>query len=361
MRPSVTTRPKRHPVVGAAAAVVAVAACWAWIAAPSHAQGYRRVPAASTTVVLAPTVAPAKPDAPTTVAVAPPPGFVRLYDDTGTLTVVVPESWTMVETHELDIDSGAQRIAASPDLAAFGSDTGDGVGINLIAQAYEPDPQALIDQYKREGVCQNTGVQPYDDGAVSGLAWLGTECGPQRQGVYLLVVASPPDQSVTYRLQARTATPADEPGIDMVLDTFGPVAPGTVSAATLPPSIVPAGSEPTVVASAFLAALARGDGAGACSLLNPDDIGNFSGGIRNCAADLSAQIAGQGAGWASIGIVGDSSTSSASCDDEDPDDDFVSLELQGPTDDGCLSIGLADGTWLIEDLSNSIWSQASAS
>ena len=126
-----------------------MAACWACIAAPSHAQGYRpRASRIGETVVLSPdrrTGETRRADDRRRRATA---WLVRLYDDTGTLTVVVPESWTMVETHELDIDSGAQRIAASPDLAAFGSDTGDGVGINLIAQAYEPEPQTLIDQYK---------------------------------------------------------------------------------------------------------------------------------------------------------------------------------------------------------------------
>ena len=357
-----STLRRRSVVVGLATLVTAAAGC-AWIAAPSQAQGYRPAPAASTTtptaaVVVKPTVATTAPSVSTIDPSAAPPGFVRLYDDTGTLTVVVPESWSAVETRELDIDGGVQRIAASPDLAAFQTDTADGVGINLIAQPYEADPQSLLDQYERDGVCQASGEQPFDDGVVAGLAWLGTECGPRGQGSYLLVVASPADQSVTYRLQARTATPADEPGVDMVLGSFGPVAPGTVSPASLPPSIVPAGSAPTAVATAFLAALASGDGGGACSLLNPDDIGNFSGGIRNCAADLAARIAGQGAGWATIRIVGDETTSSEACGAEDPADEFVSLELQGPSDDGCLSIGLADGSWLIEDLSNSIWSQA---
>jgi hypothetical protein len=355
--------PRRRSVVVASATVVTAAACCAWLAGPSHAQGYH--PAASTTtptaavaIAVKPTVATTSPSVSTIDPTAVAPGFVRLYDDTGTLTVVVPESWSVVETHELDVDGGVQRIAASPDLAAFQSDAADGVGINLIAQPYEADPQSLLRQYEREGVCQTSGEQNFDDGVVAGLAWLGTECGPGRQGSYLLVVASPDDRSVTYRLQARTATPADEPGVDMVLGSFGPVVPGTVTAATLPPSIVPAGSVPTAVATAFLAALARGDGAGACSLLNADYIGNFSGGIRNCAADLAAQIAGQGAGWATIRIAGDETTSSDNCGDEDPADEFVSLELQGPSDDGCLSIGLADGSWLIEDLSNSIWSQA---
>ena len=364
MRPSVTTtRPKRHPVVGAATAGVAVAACCAWIAAHRTRRATRlsRQPIDD---------GRARPDRRT--------GGTRHVDDRR-----IPTAWlrSRLRRHGHTHRGGArvvdhgrdpparhrQRCAALrrlADLAAFGNDAGDGVGINLIAQALRIRTRKRSSTSTRpEGVCQSTGVQPYDDGVVSGLAWLATECGPQRQGVYLLVVASPPDQSVTYRLQAgRTATPADEPGIDMVLETFGPVPTGTVHAATLPPSIVPAGSEPTVVTHAFLGrALAHGDGAGACSLLNPDDIGNFSGGIRNCAADLSAQIAGQGPGWASIGIVADSSTSSASCGDEDPDDEFVSLELQGPNDDGCLSIGLADGTWLIETaLSNSIWSQASA-
>jgi hypothetical protein len=63
---------------------------------------------------------------------------------------------------------------------------------------------------------------------------------------------------------------------------------------------------------------------------------------------------------ASVQISGDENTTSpGQCGEEEAGDDYVSLELQGPSDDGCLSIGQeANGEWRIEDLSNSIWNQA---
>ena len=110
----------------------------------------------------------------------------------------------------------------------------------------------------------------------------------------------------------------------------------------------------------FLDALAAGDGATACALLTAEEMTiNFVEEAETCAAELSLQVAGQGEFWASVQITGDENTSSpGQCGDEDPADDYVSLELQGPTDDGCLSISIDNGEWRIEDLSNSIWNQA---
>ena len=113
----------------------------------------------------------------------------------------------------------------------------------------------------------------------------------------------------------------------------------------------------------FLDALAAGDGATACALLTAEEMTiNFVEEAETCADELSLQVLGQGEFWASVQIEGDETTSSpGQCGDEDPADEYVSLELQGPTDDGCLSISIDNGEWRIEDLSNSIWNQAELS
>ena len=86
---------------------------------------------------------------------------------------------------------------------------------------------------------------------------------------------------------------------------------------------------------------------------------NFVEEAETCALEMTLQVLGQGEFWASVQIEGDETTSSpGQCGDEDPADEYVSLELQGPTDDGCLSISIDNGEWRIEDLSNSIWNQA---
>jgi hypothetical protein len=129
------------------------------------------------------------------------------------------------------------------------------------------------------------------------------------------------------------------------------------------PSVsVPTGLGPVEVATTFLDALAAGDGATACALLTAEEMTiNFVEEAETCDIELSLQVLGQGDFWASVQIEGDETTSSpGQCGDEDPSDEYVSLELQGPTDDGCLSISIDNGEWRIEDLSNSIWNQATA-
>ena len=125
---------------------------------------------------------------------------------------------------------------------------------------------------------------------------------------------------------------------------------------------MPAGLGPVEVATMFLDALAAGDGATACALLTAEEMTiNFVEEAETCAEELTLQVLGQGEFWASVQIEGDETTSSpGQCGDEDPADEYVSLELQGPTDDGCLSISIDNGEWRIEDLSNSIWNQADA-
>lgn len=290
-------------------------------------------------------------------ATPPPAGSVRLYDDTGTVTVVVPEAWSDVETNTLLTDGGTRRIAASPDLDAMGWDE-DGAGVMFFVQPFTDDLESLLNGFDRPDSCATSGIQPYSDNAgLAGLIWLGQQCGPSQQGTWLVVVASPADQAVTFRVHARTASAADEPAVDTVLQTFDLAGP-TVPAAQLGPAPLPTDATAVEVATTFLAALAAGDGATACSLLSPDYIANFAGGIRNCAADLGGDVAGQGAFWTSVVVAGDEQTASESCGDEG-EEGITSLELQGPIDTGCLSMGrLPTGEWRIEDLSNSIWNQA---
>ena len=196
---------------------------------------------------------------------------------------------------------------------------------------------------------------------------------------WTLVVASPADQAFTAVVQVQAASAADDEALvddpagrstDRIRPAAGversadDAAPPTTVPVTEPPFVpsvsVPAGLGPVEVAEMFLGALAAGDGATACALLAAEEMTiNFVEERETCDMELTLQVLGQGDFWASVQIEGDETTSSpGQCGDEDPADDYVSLELQGPTDDGCLSIGTDNGEWRIEDLSNSIWNQA---
>jgi hypothetical protein len=226
-------------------------------------------------------------------------------------------------------------------------------------------PQTLIDSYGLTSGCRELDVVDYDDGVFVGLAQVGSSCGSTGEGSWVMVSASPADSSFTALVQVQSATSTGEEAIDTVLETFNvagvpTAAPASPAPVPVAPGVsVPAGLGPVDVARLFVDALAAGDGATACALLTAEEMTiNFVENADSCAAELSAQVAGQGEFWASIQIVGDEFTSSETCDEEDPADEWVSLELQGPTDDGCLSLNIENGEWRINDLSNSIWNQA---
>jgi hypothetical protein len=299
-----------------------------------------------------------------------PPGYVQLVDDTGAITVAVPDTWTDVDTAPLVSADGTPQpyIAAAPDRQEF-DETFNVPGVLYVAVPYQAEPQVLIDELGLPSGCAQLDVTPYDDGVFTGLVQVGEQCGAG-EATWVMVVASPADQSFSALVQVQAATAADEAAVDVVLQSFNRTAPtaspgsaptaSSTPVASLPAVSVPAGLGPVEVATLFLDSLAAGDGATACALLTAEEMTiNFVEEAETCALELSLQVLGQGEFWASVQIEGDETTSSpGQCGEEDPADDYVSLELQGPTDDGCLSISIDNGEWRIEDLSNSIWNQA---
>ncbi len=321
----------------------------------------------------------------TAVAAAPPsipPGYVQLVDDTGTITVVAPTTWSDLDTAPGTGEDGTPQpwISAAPDYEAFRT-TLEASGFQYLAAPFTADPESLVDEHGMpEGACDTLEVSPYDDGVFVGVAQLGEGCGETGNTTWVLVIASPPDEAFTAVLQIQSATAADDEAVVMILDTFnrtadlnatGSTVTGSAPVSTAVPATdvpfvpsvsVPAGLGPVEVATTFLDALAAGDGATACALLTAEEMTiNFVEEATTCDMELTLQVLGQGDFWSSVQIEGDETTSSpGQCGDEDPADEYVSLELQGPTDDGCLSISIDNGEWRIEDLSNSIWNQATA-
>ena len=309
-----------------------------------------------------------------------PDGYVELVDDTGLLTVAVPDTWSDVDTvPATNVDGTPQPwISASPDFEQFQT-TFDASGVIYRALPFTADPESLVAEMGMpEGACSDLQVLPYDDGVFAGVFQIGTSCGTAGTASWVLIVADPADGAFTAAVQLQTATQDEEEVVSTILQTFNRTSSGAVPPASGPPTTVPAttvaaadppfvptvsvpaGLGPVEVATMFLDALAAGDGATACALLAAEEMTiNFVDEAQTCALDLGLQVLGQGEFWASVQITGDETTSSpGQCGDEDPADDYVSLELQGPSDDGCLSIGIENGEWRIEDLSNSIWNQA---
>lgn len=166
-----------------------------------------------------------------------PEGYVRLVDDTGLLTIVVPTMWTDVDPVPAEDVNGQPQpwLAASTDIDRF-LQSFDASGALFTAFAYDPDPQFLIDQFSLLEGCTEFVVESFDDGRFVGLVQRGVGCGESGEASWTLIVANPidpTDQSLTAMVQLQSAAPADEEAVRIAQESFATT------------SDVSSGSEPT--------------------------------------------------------------------------------------------------------------------
>jgi len=195
----------------------------------------------------------AVPAAPTSASSADdslPPGFAYVVDDTGTIVVAVPDSWTDRDTEPAFEDDGTEipYIEVSPDRASF-RESFDTPGITYWAEQYTDDLQGLIDSYGLTGGCRSLTVEPYDDTVFVGLQQIGIECGATGTATWKMIAASPADQAFTVGVHLQTAGPADEEAIGWARYTFNRIDdldldPGALDDPGDPTSDVPLGDKP---------------------------------------------------------------------------------------------------------------------
>jgi hypothetical protein len=279
-----------------------------------------------------------------------PEGYVELVDDTGLLTVVVPETWTDVDTAPAANDDGSARpwISAAPDFAQF-QETFDVPGVAYTAFPYEADPQALIDRFTLTDGCESIEIEPYDDGVFTGVVQVGTSCGDRGEATWNMVAASPADGSFTALVQLQTATAADQEAFDTVLQTFNYLPAGTsVPGSSVPGSVpgLPAANTPLTVAQAYVTAVQTDDAAAACALLSPAVLADIAENEGSCEEQF---LAGNDAGdpaVASMHVVGEATAGSDVCEPAGAEGTAV-VEVAGD-DAGCILLVETGGQWLID-------------
>ena len=156
-----------------------------------------------------------------------PEGFVPVVDDTRTIVVAVPETWTDVNTVALVNDDGTPRpyIAVSPDIDSFLA-TFDTPGVLYMALPFELNPVVVVESYGLTSGCETIEVKTYDDPMFVGVIQIGTNCGPLGM-TWNMVVASNADHTFTAVVQVQTVV--EDQAREIVLLTFN-----TLEAATLP-------------------------------------------------------------------------------------------------------------------------------
>jgi serine protease Do len=152
-------------------------------------------------------------------------GYQTLVDDTGQITVDVPNEWSDINTAPLPLDDGSQNpfIKASTDIATFDG-SWDAPGLFYAALTYTDDIAgtiALVAPTADQCTTDN-GVTDYDDGVFTGQYQYWSGCGTSDAG-YVALVANPGDASYTAVIAVQILTDADWEALDTAFNTFNVV------------------------------------------------------------------------------------------------------------------------------------------
>lgn len=121
--------------------------------------------------------------------------FVPISDDSGRLTVEVPDTWTDVDGTPLG--DGAPNVQASTDLAAFRQLSASGISYTLLNQQ-NADPDATLDFLTSSHVdnCDVREREDYDDGVFTGRLQQLDDCGGAGVTLIVIVASNAAGQSV---------------------------------------------------------------------------------------------------------------------------------------------------------------------
>lgn len=146
--------------------------------------------------------------------------YVKVTDDSGTLTIEVPVQWADVRTSAIDNNGVAYpRIEASTDLTKFNS----GFGVPGVRFLSVPIPNSnfdeLLDVFSVDG-CTDGGITEFNDGTFVGKFQLWKGCAGT-SAIYLVLVTNlVGNTDNAYVTTVQAVTSADVDALDHILKTF---------------------------------------------------------------------------------------------------------------------------------------------
>jgi serine protease Do len=153
-------------------------------------------------------------------------GYQSLVDDTGAITVDVPNEWTSIDTAPFTLDDGTQLpyIGASTDLATFNASYDvPGMFFTVIAGSDGDLPGTIGIFAPAEGACTtDNGLADYSDAIFSGQYGYWSGCGGVAE--YIVLAAVPADGSYTAILAFQIVSDADWEALDKAFNTFNTLA-----------------------------------------------------------------------------------------------------------------------------------------
>ena len=154
-----------------------------------------------------------------------------LIDDTSSIAIGVPGSWTDVNTAP---NSGLPFIEAAPDLEVY-INTFDVPGVTYEAAPFSADTEAEAHNFGLSSGCANEEMRPYNDGAFVGSHLVYTQCGAEGDAEFHVIAANPQNQGFTALLRIQITGPQEAPLVDTILSTVGTVAAGPAPSAPATP------------------------------------------------------------------------------------------------------------------------------
>jgi len=149
--------------------------------------------------------------------------YIRVNDDTGLLTIEIPEDWGDVDGRPFEENGEVigPAVAASTNLAEFFGGFGT-PGVLFIASrvwAQTLDERGILDKFSFEGGCtRKERSYTFGDGLYTGTA--DSYGGCQGGHVYFVLAATPEDSSFIILLLIGIESEADQSAIDRIVASF---------------------------------------------------------------------------------------------------------------------------------------------
>lgn len=130
------------------------------------------------------------------------PAVDEVSDETGAITVNVPEGWGDVERSPFTVgDRTYPYVQAAPDLDAYHDDPGaPGLEVLLVEGLGRQDVDRLLDEtaerLRAPRECEGRDRRPFEQRGFEGSLEVYTRCGDAGTELWLLVAANPRDDAL---------------------------------------------------------------------------------------------------------------------------------------------------------------------
>jgi actin-like ATPase involved in cell morphogenesis len=160
----------------------------------------------------------------TTAQQATTPGYMRVTDATGTLSVEVPEAWNETDGEGLFLfETPSPHISASADLLGYVETwTTPGITIAVVDTAYADDTwllnEAVSIAFGYSDACLDGGAENYNSDGLAGDAWIWLDC--DGTGNALITVAASSGGDYLYLVVAQTFSDQGVEALEQALATL---------------------------------------------------------------------------------------------------------------------------------------------